>query len=122
MFTSIYRCCLAFGLSLYLGSNHAFGAGWHDFLPPLSDEDIELIRKTAREEMIGQPVGTVLEWANEKSESQGTVELLDRFTRDDRPCQSLRHSIRVKLHGLYRNTITICQTADGSDWEFAEGQ
>lgn len=93
-------------------------AGWREMLPPLTDEDIDLATRMARENMTTRAVGTRLEWHNADSGNRGSVELVDRFQRDQRECRTLRHDINVKGSGVWSQTATICQQADGG-WRAA---
>lgn len=94
-------------------------AGWRQSLPALEESDIEQIKQVARQEMTSKPVGTVLEWSNDKTGNQGTVHLVDLFDRDERQCRTLAHVIDIRTQGRWRNTVTICQTQNGTDWAFA---
>ncbi len=100
-------------------AHHALGqAGWRQSLPTLEDSDIEQIKKVARQEMSGKPVGTKLEWDNTKTGNHGTVRLEDVFDRDERECRTLEHLVNIQTQGRWRNTVTICQTPDGQDWKW----
>lgn len=102
-------------------AHHALGqAGWRQSLPALEDSDIEQIKKVARQEMSGKPVGTTLGWNNDRTGNHGTVQLQDLFQRDQRECRTLEHLINIKAQGRWRNTVTLCQTPDGRDWRWAQ--
>jgi hypothetical protein len=97
----------------------SFGqAGWREMLPPLTDKDIDLAARTAREDMTARVVGTRLKWHNADSGNRGSVELLDRFERDQHECRTVRHDIEVKDSGPWAQTLTICRQADG-EWQAA---
>lgn len=97
----------------------SFGqAGWRAVLPPMTDQDFELAARTARDDMTGRNIGTRLQWQNPDSGSQGSVELMDRFERDQRECRTLRHDVKVPTAGAWSQTVTICRQADGS-WQAA---
>ena len=93
-------------------------AGWRDILPPMTDQDFELAARTARDEMTGRSIGTRLQWQNPDSGSQGSVELMDRFERDQRECRPVRHDVKVPTSGPWSQTVTICRQPDGN-WQTA---
>lgn len=89
-----------------------------DFLPPLTDEDIELAQKVAREDLAEKPEGTKLAWSNSNSGNAGTVLLLRRYEVDQRECRKLQHDLKIKGERDERTYIvTICLQPDGS-WKW----
>lgn len=96
-------------------------ARWSDALPILEPGDVTLIRDTARIEMSGKPVGTILKWKNKKGRSEGSVELLDRFQRDGRECRTNKHIIKPRTEAASVLVITICLGADG-EWHTSQAR
>ncbi len=93
-------------------------AGWRDMLPRLTEEDVDIVARTVRQELTGKPEGTVLEWRNDDSGNHGTVELVRRFDGAEGECRVVRHDMRIKLYGNWRKTVTVCRRGD--DWYWAD--
>ena len=92
--------------------------GYLDFLPPLTKEDMELIKQQSRVEMAGKPVGTILKWSNPDSGNHGIVTLKGRHELNGRECRDLVHGLRIKGEANARRyAVTICRMEDGS-WKF----
>lgn len=92
---------------------------WGSVLPPLTDEDIDIIRQTTRVDMTDKPVGTVLPWENPKSGASGNVTLLKRFEMDGRECRTVRHYIEPRRQEPWDHVLTLCLQADGA-WKWTE--
>ena len=92
--------------------------GWGQVLPALTEEDIEIISKTGRVEMVGKSEGSVLKWTNPRSGAFGTVTLRRRFFFNEQECRELLHSIEVKGNEPWYYLSEICLT-DGT-WKLLE--
>src|SRR5262249_53580290 len=81
----------------------------------LSADDLNLMKKAAREQLDGKPDGAVASWDNPKSGHSGTVTLLKSSTNAGQPCRRVRHSINAKgLATPAHYVLNICKQADGS--------
>ena len=81
--------------------------GWTDILPAVDSKDMEIIRRTSRDKMDGQPVGTRLTWRNLDSGNHGEVALMFRFYEQGHECRILRHEGVVK-NEAWRITVALC--------------
>ena len=79
----------------------------------LTDADVNLMRKTARVDLTGRDVGTVLTWENAASGNKGRVKLEDRFERDGRECLKVLHGIEFKDGSRKTLRLSICRTDEG---------
>jgi surface antigen len=91
-------------------------ARWSHWLPQLEQEDLELVKNTARVQMNGKKVGTTLSWSNNKTGNSGTVTLIEIFEDKGRKCRTNRHEIRQQAQAPRVHTVSICQNADGT-WQ-----
>ncbi len=95
----------------------SFMLGWQNSYPGLSTEDMEIIKRTARVEMKGKPVGTVLNWKNPATGAIGTVRLIKRFFVDGQECREIQHTFKLRDTEPWRVQSTICLQPNGS-WKF----
>ena len=109
---------LVFALIVAFGVGSAEARKWLDFLPPLTDVDMELAKQAARVDLEGKPEGTSLGWKNDKSGNSGSVVLLRRFENAGRECRRLQHIINIRGEKDTRHyEVTICLQEDGS-WKW----
>jgi surface antigen len=90
--------------------------GWNALDVGLTAADIDLAQSAAREQMDGQPVGTVIRWENPATGAYGTVELLRLYERDTLSCREVMHHFRSESEGNGELLSRICLTPDG--WKF----
>lgn len=82
----------------------------------LNTEDREILRQTI-DEALAAPDGTVLEWSNPNTGSNGRVKVLDTHEEQGLTCRNLR--ARNEAHGRRADGIyRLCQDEDGA-WRFA---
>ena len=63
-------------------------------------------------------VGAQSSWKNPDSQNRGSVALSDKWTRDGRPCVTLRHRVELRAAPVHQKDIQLCQQPDGS-WQEA---
>lgn len=103
---------------IFIASDAA--ARWAYLHVRVTDEDMTIIKRTAREEMTGKPVGTVLSWSNPRSKLSGTVTLLERFEENGRECRRLKHHVSSSKGGTpWDGIVTICLQPDGK-WKLKQ--
>ncbi len=103
---------------LVSGPINAQYRGFTEILPKgLTQEDISLIKETAREKMENEPVETVLKWKNPASGNSGAVKLLRRFQLSERECMTNRHFILFKNKEKRTIDATVCREV-GGEWVF----
>lgn len=112
------RCLTACGL-LLLNVNSVAAAYWKDIYPSLTEEDMEILQRTARQGMDEKPEGTSLSWTNVKTGTSGTVTLVKRFSVEGRECRKLRHEFVVPGEQPWRFDSALCRQPDGS-WQWLE--
>lgn len=63
-------------------------------------------------------VGAQSSWRNPESKNRGSVELIEKWTRNGQPCVTLRHRIEFRSTPTHEKNIHLCQRPDKS-WEAA---
>ena len=91
-------------------------ARWVNVLPPVTADDVALMKEAARDRMDGQPEGTVNTWENPQSKNSGKVTLLKRTEEDGRECRLLRHEVFVVHYSPWERVTKICRDEAGQ-WE-----
>ena len=82
----------------------------------LDEQDRKILRNTI-DELLKSPDGTVMDWSNPDTGSNGRVKVLDTHEDLDTVCRNLRARNEArgrKADGTYR----LCKAEDGS-WKFA---
>lgn len=79
----------------------------------LNKEDLTLVRETISKAVQGGQKGEPHRWKNPQTGSEGSVTLLDQFTKDSRPCA------RIALENMAgdrkgSSETTWCKISDGS--------
>ncbi len=92
-------------VSLLVAARQNFG--WANVLPAVDSQDLEIIRRTSRDKMDGQPVGTKLTWRNLESGNHGQVALMFRFYEQGHECRILRHEGLIDDEP-WRMTVALC--------------
>lgn len=120
MSAHILRILLGFVVLTLFLNEAAFsrGFGWKNALPALTEKDMAIISKTARDDMNDKPEGSTLDWNNPKSGASGTVTLKKRFSLKEQECRELMHYIRVKGQEGWHYLSKIC-LVDGT-WKYLE--
>ena len=81
----------------------------------LSDEDLSLMSKAAREQMDGKPDGTVNSWSNPKSGNSGKATLNKTSIINGQTCRRVTHTIMTKQKPEPASYfVNICKQPDGS--------
>jgi len=91
-------------------------ARWTQTLPPVSKDDVAMMKAAAREGMDDKPVGATNTWSNPETKNSGEVTLLRRFEEDGRECRILRHVVNVANYSPWERRTKICRDAAGQ-WE-----
>lgn len=82
----------------------------------LDDEDRQILRSTI-EQVLEAPDGTLVEWSNPNSGSNGRVKVLDTIEQNGMPCRNVRarnESRGRQADGIYR----LCKD-ENNQWRFA---
>ena len=111
----VQACVLAGLLALTVWSHGAL-ARWTQTLPPVSKDDVAMMKAAAREGMDGKPEGSTNSWSNPDTKNSGEVTLLRRFEEDGRECRILHHVVNVVRYSPWERRTKICRDAAGN-WE-----
>lgn len=107
-------------LSSLLGAVLLLGAvaqaRWVNVLPPVTKEDVEMMKAAARDRMDDQPEGTVNAWQNPASGNSGEVRLIRRLEENGRECRIVHHIVNVVQYSPWERRSKICRNDAGS-WE-----
>jgi surface antigen len=59
----------------------------------LTQQDLDMIRQTANQQIHGKPVGTTASWSNPDSKNSGTVKLLKKFPARNMRCEEIGYTL-----------------------------
>ena len=116
IFVAALACMLAAGTA-------ARASYWH--LPwmetTLTDQDIEILGDTVRQQIHGKKAGTVARWSNPANGHSGTATLLGTSTRQGMPCEKIEYRVASAQPGEHpeRYVFNSCRLPDGT-WKLAE--
>jgi surface antigen len=114
MASAFVACIFAMTASAPTSAQRA--RGWSEILPTMTKEDIRLAQEATREQLTGQPIGTVKVWKNPKSGSSGTVQLVENFKWEDYPCRKVISTINPAKEAPQTWEITICDV--NGEWKW----
>lgn len=94
------------------------GPGWEVKIT-LKQSDMALIHRTV-EEVHGKSVGTVASWRNAATGNYGSIRLLKKYRRNERPCEQLRYTVQTTARAVTPEHYVFdsCQQPDGS-WKIS---
>jgi surface antigen len=102
-------------LTVAIGSISAVAARSRTWIPPLTKEDLVLVKEAGRDKMQGMSEGTTNKWSNPKSGNRGIVILRRVFAQDNLNCQENEHLLQIAgEQSARRYTVTICKYPDGT--------
>jgi surface antigen len=87
----------------------------YDYLPEITDSDLERLREAVRTGLGDQPAGTTVKWSNPETANHGEATLKRQFQRNGQPCRDIRHRVYVKGGTQdWLMDIRSCQQDDGT--------
>jgi surface antigen len=106
-------------LTILITSTVASDARYRDLDVGLRGDDTTMMTNAVRQGLDGRPVGTLKSWSNPETGSHGSVELIDQYELENRPCREVRHRFFTNAKGskTYVVDVTACQMADG-EWKW----
>ena len=89
---------------------------YYDFLPPLTEQDIALIREKT-DDFETSEAGASAAWSNPDSGNSGVVTLMQKFERKGYPCQQIGYVLNLNGESNPRHySIVWCKVEDG-EWK-----
>lgn len=94
------------------------GPGWEVKIT-LKQSDMALIHRTA-EQVHGKSVGTVASWSNTATGNYGSIRLMKKYQRQNRPCEQLRYTVQTTARAVTPEHYVFdsCLQPDGS-WKIS---
>jgi len=86
----------------------------------LTQQDLDLIRKTVTGQVHGKPAGTVATWSNPASGNSGTIWLVKTLVLNNQKCEEISYEVRSGGTPSYSEhyNLTSCLQPDGT-WKIA---
>jgi surface antigen len=81
----------------------------------LTKLDLDLMNRAVDQQVHGRPVGATASWSNPDTGNYGTIKLMNKYTLNGRPCETVRYTVATKRMavGSEHYTLDSCLLPDG---------
>ena len=103
------------GLASSAAQAQLLGLGFESNIT-LTQDDLDMIRRTVNQQIHGKPVGTTASWSNANSRNSGNIKLLKKFTARNMRCEEIGYTLMTTAMAVAPEhyELNSCLQPDGT--------